>query len=336
MTLFIDWLTGLMKTWHLSDFYAYLIAAVVAGFVIFSLIGISVMVLVWLERKISAHLQSRLGPMRTGPHGTLQLMADILKLITKEDIIPANADRWVFVIAPFVVLVPVVLTFLVIPINSSLIVRDLNVGLLYFLAIPSLSAVGLIMAGWSSRSKYPLLGGLRAAAQFVSYEIPRALAVVGVVMFASSLSTVAIASSQTRIWNIVWQPLGFLVFFIASLAESHRLPFDLPEGEAELVAGFHTEYSGARFALFFMAEYGHLVAACAMTTVLFLGGGSGFLLPSIIWFLIKVLALIFLIMWIRWTFPRFRPDQLMDISWKVLIPLSLLNLAIAGVATAFL
>jgi len=336
MSLFIEWLESLLKGWSAAGFYAHFIAALVAGFVIFSIIGMSVMALVWLERKLSAHLQSRLGPMRTGPHGTLQLLADILKLVTKEDIIPAKADRWVFVIAPFIVLVPVVLTFLVIPINSSLIVRDLNVGLLYFLAIPSLSGVGLIMAGWSSRSKYPLLGAMRAAAQFISYEIPRALAVIGVIMFAGSLSTVAIASSQAKIWNIIWQPIGFLVFFIGSLAECHRLPFDLPEGEAELVGGFHIEYSGARFALFFMAEYGHLVAACAMTTVLFLGGGSGFLLPSVVWFLIKVIALIVLIMWIRWTYPRFRPDQLMDISWKVLLPLALVNLALASIITAFL
>jgi NADH-quinone oxidoreductase subunit H len=336
MSLFIDWLRGLMANWNVSGFFADIIAAVVAGFVIFSIIGLSVMALVWLERKISAHLQSRLGPMRTGPHGTLQLLADILKLVTKEDLIPANADKVVFIVAPFVVLVPVVLTFLVIPINSNLVVRDLNIGLLYFLAIPSLSGVGLIMAGWGSRSKYSVLGAMRAAAQFISYEIPRALAVVGVVMFAGSLSTVAIASSQAKIWNIIWQPLGFVVFFIASLAESNRLPFDLPEGEAELVAGFHTEYSGARFALFFMAEYGHLVAASAMTAVLFLGGGSGFLLPSVVWFFLKVVALIVFIMWIRWTYPRFRPDQLMSISWKILIPLALVNLAIAGTVTAFL
>ncbi len=336
MTLFVDWLESLLKSWHIPSFYSHIVAAAIAGAAIFSIVGLSVMALVWLERKISAHVQSRLGPMRVGPHGSLQLLADILKLVTKEDLIPAKADYWSFVLAPFVVLLPAVLAFLVIPINSSLIIRNLNVGLLYFLAIPSISAVGLIMAGWGSRSKYPLLGGMRAAAQFVSYEIPRALSVIGIIMFTGSLSTVAVVSAQTRIWNILWQPLGFLVFFIASLAEGNRLPFDLPEGEAELVGGFHTEYSGARFALFFMAEYAHLVAACAMITVLFLGGGSGFLLPSVVWFLIKVFALISLVMWIRWTYPRFRPDQLMDISWKVLIPLSLINLAIAGVITAFL
>lgn len=336
MTFFVDWLQGLFKAWNIPSLYAQIVAAAVAGVVIFSVIGISVMALVWLERKISAHVQSRLGPMRVGPHGSLQLLADILKLVTKEDIIPAKADYWVFVLAPFVVLLPAVLAFLVIPINSSLVVRNLNVGLLYFLAVPSVSAVGLIMAGWGSHSKYPLLGGMRAAAQFISYEIPRALSVVGVIMIAGSLSTVAIVSAQARIWYVIVQPLGFLVFFIASLAECNRIPFDLPEGEAELVGGFHTEYSGARFALFFMAEYGHLVAACAMATVLFLGGGSGFLLPSVVWFLIKVFALISLIMWIRWTYPRFRPDQLMDISWKVLIPLSLINLAITGAVVAFL
>ena len=336
MTSFVNWLDGLLKVRGIPILYAHVVAAVVAGLVIFSVIGISVMVLVWLERKISAHVQSRLGPMRVGPHGALQLLADILKLITKEDIIPAKADRWVFVLAPFIVLLPAVLAFLIIPINSNLTVRNLNVGLLYFLSIPSISSIGLIMAGWGSRSKYSLLGGMRAAAQFVSYEIPRALSVIGVVMFTGSLSTVAIVSGQARIWHILWQPLGFLVFFTASLAECNRIPFDCPEGEAELVGGFHTEYSGARFALFLMAEYAHMVAACAMATVLFLGGGSGFLLPSVVWFLIKVFALIVLVIWIRWTYPRFRPDQLMDISWKVLVPLALINLAIAGAVTAFI
>lgn len=336
MNAFLKWLESVLKTWNMSSFYAQIIAALVAGAVIFSLIGLSVMVLVWMERKISAHVQSRLGPMRVGPHGSLQLLADILKLVTKEDTIPATADHSVFVIAPFVVLLPAVLAFLIIPIDSRFVVRNLNVGLLYFLSIPSISSIGLIMAGWGSRSKYSLLGGIRAAAQFISYEIPRALSVVGVVMFAGSLSTVTIISAQSSVWYVLLQPLGFMVFFIASLAESNRVPFDLPEGEAELVGGYITEYSGARYAMFMMAEYGHLVAACAMITVLFLGGGSGFLLPAFIWFFLKVFALVVLIMWIRWTYPRFRPDQLMDICWKVLIPLSLVNLAIAGAITAFL
>lgn len=336
MSIFLKWLEAMLKTWKIPGFYAQIIAAVLAGIVIFSIIGISVMVLVWLERKISAHVQSRLGPMITGPHGSLQLLADILKLATKEDTIPGKADYWVFVLAPFVVLLPAVMAFLVIPINSQLVVRNLNVGILYFVSVPSISSIGLVMAGWGSHSKYPLLGGMRAAAQFISYEIPRALSVIGVIMFTGSLSTVAVLSAQSRIWFVIWQPLGFLVFFIASLAESNRIPFDLPEGEAELVGGYLTEYSGARYALFMMAEYGHLVAACAMATVLFFGGGSGFLLPSFVWFFIKVFALVALVMWIRWTFPRFRPDQLMDVSWKVLIPLALINLAIVSVVTAFL
>jgi len=336
MTAFVTWLEGLLKQSNIPAFYAQIITAVLAGVVIFSVIGLSVMVLVWMERKISAHVQSRLGPMRVGPHGSLQLLADIIKLVTKEDTVPEKADYWVFVIAPFVVLLPAVLAFLVIPIDSKLVVRNLNVGLLYFLSIPSISSIGLIMAGWGSRSKYSLLGGMRAAAQFISYEIPRAISVLGVIMFAGSLSTVAIVSAQSRIWYIILQPLGFLVFFIASIAECNRIPFDLPEGEAELVGGYITEYSGARYAMFMMAEYGHLVAACAMATVLFLGGGSGFLLPPFVWFVIKVFALICLVMWIRWTYPRFRPDQLMDISWKVLIPLALINLVITGSVTAFM
>lgn len=290
----------------------------------------SVMILVYMERKVSADFQDRLGPMRVGPHGTLQLVADTIKIMRKEDIIPACADRTVFKLAPYVIVVPALLAYVVIPFTSTWIARDLSLGLFYFLAIPSVSAVGIIMAGWGSGSKYPWLGGLRSAAQVMSYEIPRALSVLGVVMLAGTLSTVSIVNSQSGIWFIVLQPLGFLVFFISSLAELKRIPFDLPEAESELVAGYFTEYSGMRFMFFMMGEYVAMLAAAAMVTTLFLGGWRGPLLPPIVWFLLKTFAVIFVMMWLRWTLPRFRIDQLMSVSWKFLIPVALLNIVLTG------
>lgn len=296
----------------------------------FSFVGLSVIILVYMERKVSAHIQDRLGPMRTGWHGSLQLVADMIKMILKEDIIPSKADKAVFVLAPFVVFIPAFLVYLIIPFGPGWVGRDLNVGILYFLAIPSVSVLGLIMAGWGSRNKFAFLGGMRSAAQMISYEIPRALSVLAVVMLAGTLSTVAVVNSQDRLWFIALQPLAFIIYFIASIAETNRIPFDFSEAESELVAGYGTEYSGIRWGLFMMAEYAAVFAAAAIGAVLFLGGWQGPFLPPVIWFLLKTYLLIFLMMWVRWTLPRFRIDQMMDLSWKLLVPLALLNLGLTG------
>jgi len=295
-------------------------------------IALSVIFLVWMERKVSAHIQSRLGPMRTGGfHGWAQTTADMIKILYKEDIIPAKSDRWVFIMASFVIFIPAFLSYLVIPLGPKIIVRDLNIGLLYFLAIPSVGVLGIIMAGWGSNNKFSLIGGMRSAAQIIGYEAPRALAVLSVDIMAGTMSTVSIVQSQ-KIPFLLLQPLAFLIFFIASLAETNHIPFDLPEAEAELVGGFHTEYSGIRWAVFMLAEYANLFAAAAMGTILFLGGWKGFLLPGPVWFILKTYFLIFVVMWLRWTLPRFRMDQMMNLCWKVLLPLSLINLGITAVA----
>lgn len=308
----------------------------VAGAVI--LLGVapaSVLFWVYAERRAVARLQARVGPNRVGPFGILQTVADTLKLLSKEDLIPAQADRWVFLSAPVVVVVPALLVFAVIPFAPGVVLADLDIGLLYLVAIGSVSTVGLVMAGWASNNKYALLGGMRAAAQAISYELPLTLAAVGVVVLAGSLSLQTIVEAQRGAWFVLWQPIGFLVFFIAGIAETNRTPFDLVEGESELVGGYHTEYSGMRFALFFLAEYLHAFALAAATTALFLGGWYGpplvgILLPPWLWFALKCLLLMLVLFWIRGTLPRLRVDQLMGFGWKVLLPLALLNVFVAG------
>ncbi|MCL5942304.1 MAG: NADH-quinone oxidoreductase subunit NuoH [Actinobacteria bacterium] len=302
------------------------------GAVSLTIVGALTTVLVLVERKISGRIQMRVGPMHTGPHGLLQTVADIVKLLFKEDVRPARADAMAFRLGPLLTAVPAVLSFAVIPFGAPLIMRDLNVGVLYFLAVPGVTAVGLLLAGWASYDNYSFLGGLRSSAQFISYEIPRTLAVVGVVMLAGSLRVSAVLEAQRTVPFLVLEPLGFVLYLVTTLAEVNRTPFDIPEAESELVAGYHTEYSGFRWALFFLAEYGALFAASAFATVLFLGGGNGPLLPAFVWFLVKTLAIVFLTMWIRWTLPRFRSDQLMRLAWKVFLPLSLVNLVLAGLA----
>lgn len=296
--------------------------------------------LVWMERKVSAHIQSRLGPMRVGFHGALQTIADGIKLFLKEDIVPREADRWVHRLAPLVVVVPTIMAFAIVPFGSRLVAVDLNIGILYFLSVSSLGVVGIIMAGWGSNNKYTLLGGLRSAAQIVSYEIPRALSILPVVMLAGSLQMSAIVSFQELKWFgflprwFIFYPvvgqIAFLIFLTASIAECNRTPFDLPEAESELVAGFSTEYSGLKFAFFFMAEFANMFLGSAIATALFLGGGSGPVLPSTFWFLAKTLFLVFLFMLIRWTFPRLRVDRLMTFNWKVLLPWCFVNIFLAS------
>ena len=298
--------------------------------------------LTWIERKIAGHIQQRLGPMRVGWHGLLQPLADGIKLFTKEDHIPTNADRFLFTLAPIIALVPPFVVFVVIPFGDSvtifgteitLYLADMNVALLFVLGVAGIEVMGVILAGWASNSKYAVLGSLRTCAQMISYEIPMGFSVIGVVMLAQSMSLVDIVNAQSGLWNVVYQPLGFFVFFIAAIAEAQRIPFDLPEAEGDLGAGYHTEYSGMRFSFFMISEYLILVLMSALIVILFFGGWHGALipLPGPVWFLLKVSFFIWVFMWLRFTFPRYRYDQLMTIGWKVLLPLSLANILITGI-----
>lgn len=298
--------------------------------------------LTWLERKIAGHIQQRLGPMRVGWHGLLQPLADGIKLLTKEDHIPDDADRFLFTLAPIITLVATFAVFVALPFGESITIfgteitlylTDMNVALMYVLGVAGIDVFGVVVGGWASNSKYAVLGSLRTCAQLISYEIPMGFAVVGVVMLAQSMSLVTIVEAQADLWNIVYQPIGFLVFFIAGLAEAQRIPFDLPEAEGDLGAGYHTEYSGIRFSLFMMSEYLVMVFLAALTVILFFGGWHPLFipLPPVIWFLLKVGFFIWLFMWFRFTFPRYRYDHLMTIGWKVLLPLSLANILISGI-----
>jgi NADH-quinone oxidoreductase subunit H len=300
------------------------------GVVAFTIVGALTAVFVLLERKVSARIQMRVGPMQTGPHGLLQTIIDIVKLVTKEDVQPTEADHVAFRLGPLLTAVPAVLSFAVIPWGAPLIMRDLNVGVLYFLAVPGVTVIGMLLAGWASYDNYSFLGGLRSSAQFISYEIPRTLSVLTVVMLAGSLNTTALLDAQRRIPYLFLLPLSFVIYCVTTLAEVNRVPFDIPEAESELVAGYHTEYSGFRWSMFFLAEYGALFAACAFGALLFLGGGNGPWLPSIVWFLAKTMVLVLAAMLIRFTLPRFRADQLMRLAWRVFLPLALVNLILAA------
>ena len=288
---------------------------------------ISVLFLIWLERKVSGDIQSRVGPNRVGGRfGPLQTVADALKLLMKEDIIPAGADRAIFILAPFVVFVPTLLVFLVVPFSDRWIVKDLNLGVLFVVAVSAFPVIGLFMAGWASNNKYAMLGAMRAAAQTMSYEIPLILAMVCVVVAAGSLRIGDIVGAQRDgHWFILRFPLqiAFLLYLITSMAELKRVPFDLPEAESELVAGYHVEYTGMRFAIFFIGEFAHLFFVAAFCTTLFLGAWEGPLLPPAVWFLVKTYAVILVIMWVRWTLPRLRIDQIMGFAWKLLVPAAL-------------
>jgi len=289
-----------------------------------------VMVFIYFERRVVGRFQVRLGPNRAGPFGILQPIADVIKILTKEDIIPAKGDKWVHWLAPVVAFAPALMIFAVVPFQNGALLADLNIGILYVVAISSVSVVGIFMAGWGSNNKYSLLGAMRTVAQVVSYEIPLVLSIIGVVLVAGSLSMNAIVLAQD-IPFILLQPLGFLIYFLAACAEINRTPFDLLEAESEIVAGFHTEYSGMKFALFYLVEYVEVLAISAIIATLFLGGWRGPLLPPVLWFLIKVFGVFFLIVWVRSTMPRLRIDQVMAFAWKFLLPLSLINLLIAGI-----
>lgn len=308
-------------------------ATMVVGLIgVIALVSVNALFLIWMERKVSAHMQLRPGPMEVGWHGAIQTICDAVKLMGKELITPEEVDRPIYYLAPVVIFLPVFLTFLVIPFSQKMIIHDMNVGIVLILAFSTLSVLAILMAGWSSNNKYSVFGAIRSVAQNIAYEIPLLVTVMSILLMVGSFKLTDIVAAQGRYWFILVQPLAFILYIICATAETNRTPFDLPEAESELVAGFHTEYSGMRFALFFLAEYTNMFIVSAVATVLFLGGWRGPILPGVAWFLIKVYALIFLIMWFRWTFPRVRFDQLVTFAWKILIPLSFANLLI----TAFL
>jgi NADH-quinone oxidoreductase subunit H len=324
--------------------------------VVFLVISGVVAYLTLAERKVAAFIQVRLGPMRVGPYGLLQPIADGLKLMLKEDIVPARADRWVFTLAPIITLIPAFIVFAVIPFGPpdaftimghkvGYVITDLNIGVLYVLSVSSVGILGIILGGWASNSKYPLLGALRSAAQMVSYEVALGFSIIGVLMLAGSLSLVQIVEAQrnARFWYVFLQPVAFVLFFVCALAETNRAPFDLPEAESELVAGFHTEYSGFRFSLFFLAEYASMIVVSCMAVTLFWGGWlrpfpnvGGVLayldyIPPVLWFAAKVVVFLYAYLWFRWTWPRYRYDQLMKVGWQWLLPIAIANVIVTAI-----
>jgi NADH-quinone oxidoreductase subunit H len=302
----------------------------------------------WLtfgERRLLGWIQLRLGPNRAGPWGLLQPMADIVKLLTKEDVIPEGADRLIFLYAPAVVAMTALLIFAVVPFGDTwtlqgtkipMVISDLNVGLLFAIALSSLSVYGVALGGWASNSKFSLLGGIRATAQMISYELSLGLSLVPIVMLAQSFSLVDIVGAQAKYPFVLVQPVAFCIFFISAVAEAKRIPFDLPEAENELVAGYHTEYSGMRFGLYFLGEYVTMVVLGALVTAFFLGGWRGPWLPPLVWFFVKVTAIVFFLIWLRATLPRLRYDQLMHLGWKVLVPAALVNIVVTGAVILFI
>ncbi|NDI36831.1 NADH-quinone oxidoreductase subunit NuoH [Chengkuizengella sediminis] len=303
---------------------------VVLGFVTYA---------IYFERKVIGWIQLRKGPNRVGPLGLFQTVADVLKLLIKEDTIPKKADRFLFIIAPVITFVPAFVVLATIPYTAKLQFADLNVGLLYYFALSSISTIGILLGGWASNNKYSLLGGMRSAAQMISYEVPLVMSVVGVILLSGSLSLNTIVEGQAGgfwNWNILPQIVGFIIFIIAAVSELNRTPFDLPEAESELVAGYHVEYSGFRFAFFMLAEYVYVYAIAALTTILFLGGWHSPLpfldfIPGIIWFILKFSSIVFFLFWIRATLPRIRVDHLMALGWKVLLPLALVNIFVTTI-----
>jgi len=297
-----------------------------------SILSVVVLSLTWVERKALARIQQRIGPMRVGPYGLLQPIADGLKLLLKEDIMPAWVDRPVYWIAPLAVFVPSFAVWVVVPFSSDLVLRDMDLGLLYVLAMSVLSIIGLIMAGWGSANKYGIIGGLRSAAQLISYEIPLIVIAITIAMLAGTLNLTDIATGQGSVWYLLIQPLALIIFLLAGLAEVGRSPFDIFQAESELVGGPFIEYSGAHWSIFFLAEYMNTFLVAALITIFFLGGWSGPLLPEVAWFLIKCYSVIIVMFWLRGTLPRLRIDQLMAFGWQALVPLSFLNFLMVAFA----
>ncbi|SET24678.1 NADH-quinone oxidoreductase subunit H [Salinibacillus kushneri] len=329
----MEWVSGLLASEpSSSNFFTYIfislpLLSVVLGFVTYAILA---------ERKVLGYIQLRYGPNRTGgKFGLLQTVADVLKLLIKEDTRPKQADRPLFWLAPIIAFVPSFMVLSAIPFTESVVFANFGVGLLYFIAVSGLTTIGILTAGWASNNKYALMGGMRSAAQMISYEIPLLMSLVGVVLFSGSMNLIEIVEQQQYVPYILVQPIGFIIFVIAATAELNRIPFDLPEAESELIAGYHVEYSGFRFAFFMLAEYVYLFAMSALITVLFLGGwqpipGLGFI-PDFVWFAIKFSIVVYMFMWIRATWPRLRADQLMEFGWKILLPAAMANIFLSAI-----
>jgi len=324
---------------------AFVLIALVKVLVVFTAILLSVAYMTLMERKVLGHMQVRYGPNRVGPLGLLQPIADGIKLFFKEDIVVPFANRLIYILAPSVIVITALMSYAVIPFGDhvtimgqkvDLVVADVNVGVLYLFAISSLGVYGIVMGGWASNNKYSLLGSIRSSAQMISYELSLGLSIIGVLMITGSLSTVKIVEAQAPVWFVIYQPLGFIIYLISAVAESSRTPFDLTECENELVAGYQTEYSSMKFGLYYLGEYAHILVVSSLAVTLFFGGWHGPWLPPVVWFLIKVFFFIFFFIWVRATYPRFRYDQLMKFGWKVLFPLSLLNIMITAVVMSLL
>ncbi|TMQ60428.1 MAG: NADH-quinone oxidoreductase subunit NuoH [Candidatus Eisenbacteria bacterium] len=322
---------------------AFLIASAVKVLIVLGFVLIAVPFIVWMERKVIGHMQDRIGPQRVGPFGLLQTIADGIKLFFKEDIIPGQADRVVFFLAPALSVITAFVALSVVPFGDKVTVfgrevplhiADVNVAILWVLGTTSMGVYGIVLGGWASNSKYPLLGGLRSSAQMISYELAQGISLVGVILMTGTLSLAGIVRQQEHMWFIVPQFFAFVIFLLCGIAETNRAPFDLPEAETELVAGFHTEFSSMKFALYFLAEYANMMVVSAVAISVFFGGWHGPILPPVVWFLIKLSLFLFFFVWLRATFPRLRYDQLMAFGWKVLLPLSLLNLAVTAVVVA--
>lgn len=332
---FTDWLGSLLYSAGAPIMLNDIILMIVKVAAVLVFIAVSALWLVYMERKVCAYIQSRIGPNRVGPKGLLQTAADIGKLISKEFIIPRAADKVIFLLMPILIFVPALLLFAVVPFGKNMIAVDLNVGVFYFFSVASLSTIIFWAGGWASANKYALIGAMRAVAQMISYEVPMVLTLLGVIMIVGSMKMSDIVNAQQHIWFIFTQPVAFIIYVIAATAETNRTPFDLLEGESEIIAGPFTEYSGMGFAMWFLAEYANLILVSALAATLFLGGwlapfGLTFI-PSWVWFLLKVYFMIWIFMWLRWTYPRIRVDQLMNFGWKVLVPLSLANIFVTGI-----
>lgn len=319
---------------------ATLIEALVKVHIVFGFVLLGVPLIVWMERKVLGHMQDRIGPQRVGPYGLLQTIADGIKLFMKEDIIPSQADKVVYFLAPGIAIVTALAAMTVIPFGDTvtlfgrvipLRITDVNIAILFLLGATSMGVYGIVLGGWASNSKYPLLGGLRSSAQMISYELAQGISLIGVIMITGSLSLSEIGRQQEKLWFIVPQFFAFVIYVICSVAETNRAPFDLAEAETELVAGFHTEFSSMKFALYFLAEYANMMVVSGVAITCFLGAWHGPFLPGPLWFLIKLTCFLFFYIWLRATFPRLRYDQLMAFGWKVLLPASLLNLAATAV-----
>jgi NADH-quinone oxidoreductase subunit H len=326
------WAHGIWAGWGAPPFLLDLIFQIIIGVAVALVVVLNALWIIYYDRKLSALMQIRKGPNRVGPLGLLQTIADTVKLMIKEDINPKAIDVLSFWVAPLIIFVPTFAVFLVLPFGKGLIPADLNIGILYVIAITGLTVIGILAAGWGSNNKYSLIGGLRSAAQIVSYEIPMMLVILSVVLLSGSMKMSDIVAAQANYkWFVIPQIIGFIVFLIVGNAEINRAPFDLPEAESELVAGFNTEYSAMKFAFFYLAEYTNLFLTSAIGATLFLGGWEGPFLPPIVWFFIKTYFVVTILMWIRWTFPRIRVDHLMEFSWKYMLPIALLNLVITAI-----